>query len=386
MPVEVRLPQWGMGLQEGSVAHWLKKEGDYVNKEEPLVELDEAKVSDVLAAPESGYLLKIFIPEGQTVSVRTLLCLLGTQEELQSYTTDAKLTEELKEGANVKKNIQENPLAQQKSSQGEPQATPVARRLAKELGIDLSKVVGTGAGGRITDNDVLKYSETARQSNEVIPFTGHRADVAKHMLASLQGTAQLTLGTEVNVAKLVKLREKLRPQFDFTYTDLIIKAVALTLRQYQRINSWVDENGIHLQSQIDIGVAVALDEGLIVPVIRNADEKTLEEISKNSRSLADRARKGTLEPGEVTGSTFTVTNLGSYGIDFFTPVINLPEVAILGVGRIVEKPVKEQGNLDWQPFITLSLTFDHRAVDGAPAAEFLKAVGESLSEPGSLIN
>jgi pyruvate dehydrogenase E2 component (dihydrolipoamide acetyltransferase) len=205
--------------------------------------------------------------------------------------------------------------------------------------------------------------------------------VAEHMLDSLRKSAQVTLGTEVDVTELVNLRDKLKQQVDITYTDLIVKAVALTLRDFPRMNAWVEEKNIRVQSQIHMGIAVALDEGLIVPVIRDADKKSLPDIARESRSLAEHARAGTLKPEEVTGSTFTITNLGTYGIDFFTPVINSPEVAILGVGRIVERPAQIENCLVWHQKMTLSLTFDHRAVDGAPAAEFLKAVSEKLTDP-----
>ena len=384
MPIEVYLPQWGMGLQDGVVSQWFKKEGDYVKKGEALAEIDEAKVTDVLPAPEEGYLIKILIPEGQKVKVRTTLCLLGTQAELLAKESEAGQGESPKGSTQTAAISQPTATISEKDNASRIQATPVARRIAKENEIDLSLVPGSGPGGRITEEDVRNYIALATRPAEDIPLEGLRGMVAEHMLDSLRKSAQVTLGTEVDVTELVNLREKLKQQFDVTYTDLIVKAVALTLRDYPRMNAWVDEKNIRVQLQIHIGIAVALDEGLIVPVIRDADKKSLADIARESRSLAERARSGSLKPEEVIGSTFTITNLGAYGVDFFTPVINLPEVAILGVGRIVERPVQVENSLAWHQKMVLSLTFDHRAVDGAPAAEFLKAVSEKLTDPISL--
>ena len=199
------------------------------------------------------------------------------------------------------------------------------------------------------------------------------------MLESLRGMAQLTLNTDAYVTALVKQREALKNQFDLTYTDLLVKAAALALRKHPRLNARVVGQEIHLLPEIHIGVAVGLDDGLIAPVVRDADRKPLKTIAEENRELAERARGGKLGPADVTGGTFTVTNLGTFGIDTFTPIINPPEAGILGVGRIVERIARREADLVWRQMMTLSLTFDHRVVDGAPAAAFLQtlAVGRA---------
>jgi pyruvate dehydrogenase E2 component (dihydrolipoamide acetyltransferase) len=188
----------------------------------------------------------------------------------------------------------------------------------------------------------------------------------------------------VDVSALVQLREDLKQQFALTYTDLVVKAVARALKEHPRLNAWIEGEQIQLVQAIHIGVAVALDEGLIVPVVRYADRRSLREIAQETRRLALRAREGTLSRDEVVGSTFSVTNLGMYGIDAFTPIINPPEIAILGVGRVTEKLVRILRGAEWRQVMTLSLTFDHRAVDGAPAAAFLQSIGKHLENPVEL--
>jgi pyruvate dehydrogenase E2 component (dihydrolipoamide acetyltransferase) len=205
------------------------------------------------------------------------------------------------------------------------------------------------------------------------------------MHQSLQSSAQVTLITEVDVSALVRLREELKQQFALTYTDLVVKAVAQALKAHPRVNAWIEGEQLHLVQEIHIGVAVALDEGLIVPVMRHADRKSLREIAQETVRLAQGARAGSLTREEVSGSTFSVTNLGMYGIDAFTPIINPPEVGILGVGRIREQLARTPQGAEWRNMMTLSLTFDHRAFDGAPAAAFLQNIGQCLEHPGEML-
>ncbi len=218
-------------------------------------------------------------------------------------------------------------------------------------------------------------------AEQVIPLIGMRGAIARRMHQSLQNSAQVTLITEVDVSALVQLREELKQQFALTYTDLVVKAVARALKGHPRLNAWLEGEQVQLVQAIHIGVAVALDEGLIVPVVRDADRRSLREIAQETQRLTLCAREGTLTREEVMGSTFSVTNLGMYGIDAFTPIINPPESAILGVGRIYEKLVRDPQGAEWRHVMTLSLTFDHRAVDGAPAAAFLQTIGKYLENP-----
>jgi pyruvate dehydrogenase E2 component (dihydrolipoamide acetyltransferase) len=431
MAIEVRLPQWGMGMQEGTVVRWLKREKDSVEAGEELVEIEAAKVTEVVSAPVSGILTHILVSEGQTIPVRTVLCTIRALDEVEPETEKPSLYDQIEKTAapsaprsasappqgSRPPRVQVTPVARRVAQehgldlsqiQGtgpggriieedvrriiEAKATPPApartvqiepraRRLAQEHGLDLSQIQGSGPGERITEADVRQAIEVVAAEAQVVPLTGMRGTIARRMHDSLQGMAQVTLTTEADVTELVKHRETLKLEFDLTYTDLVIKAVTLALPEHPRLNAWVEEEAIRLLPDIHIGLAVALEDGLIVPVIQNADQKSLKGIAQESQRLARRAREGLLIPAAVTGSTFTVTNLGMYGVDTFTPIINPPEVAILGIGRIVEKPSRRNGELLWRQAMALNLTFDHRAVDGAPAALFLQAVKNRLERP-----
>ncbi len=381
MATEIRLPQWGMGMREGTIVQWHKKEGEPVNEGEPLVEVEAEKVTSEVIATGSGVLLRIQVAEGSTVSVRTVLGLIGAPGEIIPEAEPARTPMPAEAGSEPKTGSE--PAAVQ------VQVTPVARRMAKGHGIDLSRVRGSGPGGRITDEDVQRAIDAPSGEEpleaQVIPLTGMRGAIARRMHQSLQSMAQVTLTTEADVTDLQQLRETLKQDFDLTYTDMMVKAVALSLKEYPRLNAHVEGETIRLAPHIHIGVAVALEDGLIVPVVRHADRKPLREIARETSRLARQAREGGLTPEEVTGSTFTVTNLGMYGVDVFTPIINPPEVAILGVGRLVEKAARGPQGVEWRQMLTLSLTFDHRAVDGAPAAAFLQAVRKHLEEPAALV-
>ena len=303
--------------------------------------------------------------------------------------------------------------------------SPVARKLAAELGVELARVAGTGPGGRITREDVERAAEGARPASGTggaveraaegarpasgasaasaaaaragapagapvpaaapaagkpqarsIPMRGMRKTIADRMSKSLRESAQLTITSEADVTVAVELRERLVRQFDFTYGDLLIQAVARALLRHPRMNARLEQDAIAIMPQVNVGMAVALEDGLIVPVIVDADRKSLREIAAVTRELGERARAGKLRLEEVSGGTFTITNLGTYGVDAFTPIINTGETGILGVGRIIEKPVVHRGEIARRSMMTLSLTFDHRLIDGAPAAQFLQTVIE----------
>jgi pyruvate dehydrogenase E2 component (dihydrolipoamide acetyltransferase) len=271
-------------------------------------------------------------------------------------------------------------------------ATPLARRMAQEEGLDLDSIPGTGPDGRITEDDILHVLEgqflddTAADTGlppRTIPFAGMRQAIAETMVGSLQAMAQLTLTGHADATALVGLRDVLRRRWQarISYTDLIAKAVALTLREHPILNSTLVGEEIVLHDEINLGVAVALAQGLIVPVVRQADRKNVLEIHKELRDLADRARTDQLLVDEVTGGTFTLTNLGMYRVDAFTPIVNPPEVAILGVGAIDEHLALVEGQVTARSRLALSLTIDHRVVDGAPGAAFLQTLIDFLEEP-----
>jgi pyruvate dehydrogenase E2 component (dihydrolipoamide acetyltransferase) len=396
MATEIRLPQFSMGMTEGTVAHWVKKVGETVNKDEPVVEIETSKVTTEVTSENSGVILKILVAEGETVPVRTVLCLVGSANELVADGVAAKSAAPPAGNNQAEMKEPSNPVSTSAPGSTQPevavQVTPVARRLAKDHGLDLGKIKGSGPSGRITEKDVEAAIAAATNSPDnrpagtaqLIPLTGMRGTIAQRMHQSLQTTAQLTLITEADVTELKDLREKLNQEYDLTYTDLLLKAVARALPEHPRLNGWVLEGGLQVSPEINLGMAVALADGLIVPVVHNTEHKSLKEIAGETRQLAQKAREGKLQPGEVSGGTFTITNLGMYGIDAFTPIINLPEVAILGVGRMVEKPIRGSQGILWRQMLTLSLTFDHRAVDGAPAAAFLQAITRQLEAPAAL--
>lgn len=363
-----------MGTQDATVLRWLKREGEHVDAGDELVEIETAKTTEVLVAPASGAVARILVAEGQQVLVRTVLCLIAEPgETLQPAPAAAP------ESASAP--------AAPRAPAASVQIEPRARRLAQQKGVDLSRVSGSGPGGRITEADVERATKAASGgAGKVVPLTGMRGAIAQRMLASLQSTAQFTLTTEADVTALVEAREKLKPQVSVTYGDLLIKAAALALRDHPQMNAVVEGQEIRILADINIGVAVALDAGLAVPVLRQVDRLSLAQIAAVSRELARRARAGQLKSGDLSGGTFSVSNLGMYGVDSFTPVVNAPEVAILGIGRIVERAARRDGELVWRQMMTLSLTIDHRAVDGAPAAAFLQTLAGQLQRPQELFS
>ncbi len=371
MPFEVRLPQFGMGMQEGTITRWYKGEGEMVTAGEPVAEVEAEKTTEDLPAPGSGVLKQILVPEGATVAVNELLAVILTEDARGG------------EGASLDAPTPPRPL-------GTPApVTPRARRLAKDLGVALETVVGSGPDGRITEEDVMSAKASSTETREegrtgeTVAMNGMRATIAKRMHNSLQTSAQLTLTRTVDVTRLVEFRSGLpdpRPSF----TDVIVRAAALALVRHRRLNSVLEGDQIRLLPEINIGIATALDEGLVVPVVCHADRKSVTEIAVESANLIDRVRRGQFSVGDVTGGTFTVTSLGGQGIDAFTPVINPPEAAILGVGRVVDHPARDGDSLVWRQAVTFSLTIDHRIVDGAPAAAFLQTISELLQGPADL--
>lgn len=382
---EMRLPQWAMGLQEGAVAQWLKDVGDPVKEGEPVALVDEAKVTDEILAPTAGYLVRKLVEEGQVVHVGTPLCLIGTLEELQSQAaptvSPAAAAQPTPAGRSAAAAEAARPLHGKAM-----EVTPIARKLARDLGVDLATVTGSGPGGRVTEGDVRRAHEMLAAPRETeIRLSGMRGVVAQRMVASLSRSAQFTLHMQADVTGLLRQSEALNAgqgavSGEVTLTHVLIKATALTLQKHPRMNGWVDDEKIRLFADIHIGLAVALEEGLIVPVLRNADRKTLGEIAEETRRLAQHAREKKLSADEISGSTFTITNLGMYGVESFTPIVNLPEIAVLGVGAVKEALSRTEDGLAWRKSLPLSLTIDHRAVDGAPAALFLRDLKNSLEQ------
>lgn len=388
MAQEIVLPQWGMEMQEATIVKWLKQEGDPIREGEPLVEVETAKIETEIESIASGVVAHILVTEGATVPIRTVLAVVAAAGEQVPRPAGAAPAVAAAAATAPASLSPMAPVPPRRAAQAAGEVMPAARRLAQRSGIDLSQVQGTGPRGRILIEDVERaIAAQARptvQPAQAVPIKGIRQTIATRMLQSLQSMAQVTLTTEVDVTDAMQLREGLARQWKdggLSPLHLVIKATARALKEHPRMNAIQKAHEVELVQEINIGVAVSLQEGLIVPTIRRVDQKRLAEIASESHELANKAREGKASYDEVTGGTFTITNLGAYGIDAFTPIINAPQVGILGVGRVVEKPVVYQGEIARRAMVFLSLTFDHRVIDGAPAAEFLRTLRDHLEDP-----
>jgi pyruvate dehydrogenase E2 component (dihydrolipoamide acetyltransferase) len=362
VPEEVRLPQAGMGMTDGTVLDWLKDVGDQVRAGECIAEVEAAKTTLEIEAPCDGVLARILTPAGTQVPVREVMAVIAVPgEELDA------------------------PAA---GPPGAVQVVPAARRLAREHGIDLAGVTGSGPGGRITEADVR--ARLGEPDAGTVPLAGTRGVIARRMVASLQGSAQYTLVRSADVTDLVRAYDRGELPEGVTYTDLLARAAVLSLAEHPALNAHIDGDQIRLARRVHLGIGIDAGEALLVGVLRDAGADGLAALSERRRALTERVRAGHADVAELQGSTFTITNLGPAGIDAFTPIINPPEVAILGVGRVADQPVPggpdgpDGPGVAWRKSLTLSLTVDHRAVDGAPAARFLATLAGYLSKPGAL--
>jgi 2-oxoisovalerate dehydrogenase E2 component (dihydrolipoyl transacylase) len=424
MSTEIKMPQLGESVTEGTVGKWLKKPGERVEKYEALLEVTTDKVDTEVPAPASGVVREIKVQEGETVRVGTLLAIL----EDEGVATDDRqpTTGEASDTQHATRDTQDPSAASQ------PPISPVVARLAAEHNLDLSKISGTGQGGRVTKQDVLKYvesrgkqpparpaapaqetvtapprglsgagldallppmAETAPPAApapielpddaELLPISAMRRSIAEHMVRSRRTAAHVTTVAEVDVSRIVAHRERRKADFErqgvkLTFTPYFVQAGVSGLQAVPIVNASYTDEGIAMHRQIHIGVAVALDEGLIVPVVRDADEKNLLGLARAVNDLADRARGRRLKPDETQGGTFTITNHGVSGSLFAMPIINQPQSAILGIGAIQKRAVVITSEgvdaIAIRPMCYLSLTFDHRLIDGATADQFLMAL------------
>ena len=395
MAVEVVMPKFGLTMTEGTIQQWFKSEGDAIKTGEALFEVETEKVLYEVEASADGTVAKLLYAVEAVVGVGLPVAIIAEAgeevAEVAARYADAPAAAPAAAPPEPAPVATSAPSPAPQEKRGRVPVTPAARKLAKEHSIDLSGVAGTGPRGRITREDVQKTIDSGGQAApppaptatpaaaEDIPLRGMRKVIAERMHQSLQGSAQLTISTEADVTQLSDRRQEVRQEFNVTYTDFIVQACAHALRQHPRMNASLEGNIIHVHNDIHVGLAVALDEGLIVPVVRDADKKSLKDIAAEAKTLAEKARASQLKLEEVSGGTFTVSNLGMYGVDAFTPIINAPQSGILGVGRIVEKPVIYRGEVTRRSMMVLSLTFDHRVIDGAPAGAFLQTVADLLA-------
>ena len=386
MAVNVVMPQLGETITEGTITRWLKKVGDWVGKYEPVVEVNTDKVDVEVPSPEAGYLREIRVSEGGTVAVGEVLAVL---EEAEAGEKKEAVAVAAPEGA--------------AEPAGRARATPRVRKFARDHGVDLERVSGSGPGGRITEEDVQAYlsawqppraapaaPETVgpEQEVEILPVTPVRRTIAQRMAQSAFSAPHAWLSMEADVSALVRLRDGMKEEFrrregvDLTYVPFVIKAATEALREHPILNSAWSEEGIVLKKRIHIGVAVGVEEGLVVPVIRDADQLSISGLTHAVQKLTDRARAGRLALEDVQGGTFTVNNTGAFGSQVSMPIINPGQAAIVSMEAVVKKPVVVGDAIAIRHMLNLCLSFDHRVLDGSSAGGFLQAMKKRLEAMG----
>ncbi len=398
MAVEVVMPKLGMAMKEGIITNWNIKTGDNVAKGELIASINSEKIETEIEAPADGTVLDIAVSEDEGVPPGTVICYIGKPNEKVEVHESTHVVEEKTSNIEVQNVQHPEPYVKEVAKQ-RIKISPVAKKIAKTENLDIKALVGTGPGGRITKADVLKALEIRvnvpevleQENSKVIPVTGMRKAIANRMHASLQNSAQLTLAMKVDVTDLVDLHKNMADTVQkrygnkLTITDFISRAVILALGEHKEMNSAYINDEIHQFEHVHLGMAVALEKGLVVPAIRFANNLSLVELSKEIKNAAQKARTGSLNSDDMQGTTFTISNLGSFGIEYFTPLLNTPETGILGVGAIEHVPVYKGKKLRKGSMLPLSLTFDHRVLDGAPAAAFLRTIKGYLEEPVTIL-
>ena len=403
MASEITVPRLGWTMDEGVLVGWLKKDGDAVVEGEPIFTLEGDKVTEDVGAIDSGILrlTKGSPSPGDVVMVGAVVAyLVSSGEEIVGAESAAAVSKPPATPTAPEKGPGGSPEASAGSRTPEPatggaphghSVSPRAASRARELGVDVRKVAGSGRSGRVRERDVV---EAARGAGEPAVSPGSRGlsirrTIATRMARSARNTAAATLTTTAEATRLVEIRQRLRAQGGdhptVSFNDLVVAVVAVALREHPDINAWWVDEDVVPRSEVNIGIAVDLGEGLRVPVIREADTLKVRDLSARTRELIDLARAGELSSRDVADGSFTITNLGMYDIDVFTPIIYEPQVAILGVGRIREQARVLDGEVVVRPEVTLSLTIDHRAVDGVPAAGFLRSIRTGIESPDSVV-
>jgi pyruvate dehydrogenase E2 component (dihydrolipoamide acetyltransferase) len=395
MAVEVLMPKLGLTMKTGTVVRWLKEVGDAVSEKEPLLEIETEKLSYQVESPAAGILLKKTAAVGEKYPIAFVVGYVGQPGEQvpdASGTAEAAPAPREKAAAAVAAAAVPAPA----ETGGRIFVSPVARKLAAERGIDYRQVRGTGPNGRIVKADIQRFADNrgdagaaakTTASDTVIPYAGIRRAIGENMFQAWSTIPMVTHHVQVDVGSLLAYREMLNEGVGdknerISINDLLIKITAASLEKTPIINSTLTDEGIVLHKHVNMGMATALENGLIVPVIRDANKKNLLTLSREAKDLAARARSGNLSPDELMGATFTVTNLGGYGsVDSFTPIINPPQAAILGAGRVTDAAVPVGGEIKIRPLMGLSFTYDHRIIDGAVAAGFIKTLMQMMENP-----
>lgn len=437
---KVVMPKLGATMEQGTIDSWLVEVGDKVEEGDPIAEIQTDKITMEIESESTGVLLKVLYEQGDVVPVQQVIAYIGeageeirTEIDSESITQQANLKEEASErnennrtsiSSKSFEKIRRTPIARRIAAENDVALediigtgplrriqkvdvekfvaqhrqfiTPLAQKMATDKQVNLSDVSGSGIHGKIIKDDILAASEPRMVSDQTedtrTVFKGMRKVIADNITYSFFTAPHVTLHSEVDMTEIVKLRTSLLPIIEevervrVSYNEIILKATAVSLKKNPNINiSMENEKEIVHHNRIDIGMAVSVSDGLVVPVLRNVDKKGLAILTKEAKTIAKRARDGKLAPEEMQGSTFTISNLGMYAVDEFTPIINQPNAAILGIGQMKKKPVVIEDNVVVRSIMTLSLSFDHRIIDGAPAAKFLTDIKDVLEQPYKLM-
>ena len=382
MVYNFKLADIGEGIVEGEVSKWYVKVGDVVKENQPLVEIITEKVTVELPSPADGTIMKIGPEAGKIAKVGEVIVVID----------DGKEDDNVKDGAKEDTKVDKKEVIKEEIKSRKVIATPAVKRLAKEMGIDITKVVATGEDGRITEKDVKVYSKLEVQSNEErIAFRGTRKTIAERLAKSSDRVVQAWIMEEIDMTKVTELKNKLKESssedIKLTYMPFFVKAVIRSLKSSPRINASLDEEteDIVIKKDYNIGIATDTEQGLIVPVIKKAQDKNIKEIAKEIEELSIEAKSGKLGLEDTQGGTFTITNIGAIGGISSIPIVNYPEVAILAINKIMKKVVHWEGNIVARDRVYLSLSFDHRVLDGADVARFLNSIRKCLEDPESLM-
>jgi len=413
--IVVTMPRLSDTMTDGTVATWIKKVGDKINEGDILAEIETDKATMEFESFNSGTLLHIGVQEGESAPVDSILAIIGNEgtdvsEVVANYGKDTSKTETKPEATSVESQTESTATksAESVDTKGRIFASPLAKKIAEDKGIDLSQVKGTGENGRITKVDVENFTPSAQKAvtssestkavsqpivavgqevSEEVKNSQMRKVIAKRLSESKYTAPHYYLNIEVNMDSAIVSRATINsvPDTKVSFNDMVIKAVAMALKKHPKVNSqWKDEATI-IHNHVHIGVAVAVEDGLVVPVVRFADSLTLSQIGASVKDLASRSRNKKIQPNEMEGSTFTISNLGMFGIESFTSIINQPNSAILSVGAIVEKPVVKNGQIVVGNTMMLTLACDHRTVDGATGAEFLQTLRQYIENPVTML-
>lgn len=400
MATEITMPKLGLTMTEGTVDNWAKKEGDAVSKGEVVCTISSEKLSYDIESPVDGTLIKILVAEGDDAECTEPIGYIG--EPGEQVSGEASPAEPTSAPVEENKELSEEPKAQAAPERKAGERifiTPLARKLAAEKGFDIAQINGSGGNGRITRRDVQRHQPSVETTITAAPSTvgaglkGMRKTIAERMMHSLQSTAQVTIQQKADITNLLAFKKELQSKSSvplkdgqLSITTLLSKAVILALKETPDMNAWYQDGSYEKQEAVHLGMAVAVADGLVVPVVEDADRMTLTELGKTLNSRITEARDGSLAGKHYSGSTFTISNLGKSGAEYFTPIINTPEIGILGVGSMQSQlAFDENREVVELKKLPLSLTFDHQILDGSPAAEFLGRIIFYLENPYSLV-